>query len=222
MDRHCAGTIEVQHSASMTVRPVGFDLDMTLIDSRPQILASFRALGEDTGVAIDLDSVDERLGLKLEDELGYWFPPSGIDAAAAIYRRHYLVLAARSSALPGAHDALAAVRSAGARSAIITAKHQISVEPCLAAAGLKADDVFSFVHGPEKADVIQRIGAAVYVGDTPDDMAAAVAGGALAIGVATGSFTGLELRDAGAFTTLETLEDFPSCYESLPVHGITG
>jgi phosphoglycolate phosphatase-like HAD superfamily hydrolase len=200
----------------MTPRPVGFDLDMTLIDSRPQVLASFRALAEETGVAIDIDAVAGRLGLKLEDELGNWFPPSDVSAAAAIYRRHYLVLAAHSTAMPGAQGALAAARSAGAPSAIITAKHPISVEPCLAAAGLKADDVFAFVHGPEKAAVIRRIGAAAYVGDTPDDMAAAVNGGAVGIGVATGSFTESELRDAGAFTTLETLEDFPRCYESLP------
>lgn len=200
----------------MTLRPVGFDLDMTLIDSRPQVLASFRALAEESGVPIDIDAVAGRLGLKLEDELGNWFPPSAISEAAAVYRRHYVMLAAQSTALPGALDALAVVRAAGARSAIITAKHPISVEPCLAAVGLKADDVFSFVHGPEKADVIRRIEAAVYVGDTPDDMAAAVDGGALAIGVATGSFTELELRSAGAHTTLATLEDFPRCYESLP------
>ena len=49
--------------------PVGFDLDMTLIDSRSAILASFAGLAEDTGTAIDLAAVDSRLGIKLEDEL---------------------------------------------------------------------------------------------------------------------------------------------------------
>lgn len=199
----------------MAPRPVGFDLDMTLIDSRPQILASFRALAQETGVAIDADVVAGRLGLKLEDELSNWFPPPAVAGAAAIFRRHYVVLAAQSAALPGARDALAAVRSAGAPSAIITAKHPVSVEPCLAATGLRADAVFCFVHGPEKADVLRRIGAAVYVGDTPDDMTAAVDGGARAIGVCTGSFTERELLRAGAVATLVTLEAFPSCYESL-------
>jgi phosphoglycolate phosphatase len=203
--------------APMAPGPVGFDLDMTLIDSRPQILASFRALAEETGVAIDADAVAGRLGLKLEDELGNWFPPSAVAGAAAVFRRQYVVLAAQSTALPGARDALAAVRSAGASSAIITAKHRISVEPCLAATGLQADEVFCFVHGPQKADVLRRIGAAVYVGDTPDDMTAAVDGGACAIGVCTGSFTERELLRAGAAATLVSLEAFPSCYESLPV-----
>ena len=42
--------------------PVGFDLDMTLIDSRPAILASFAGLARDTATAIDLAAVDSRLG----------------------------------------------------------------------------------------------------------------------------------------------------------------
>ena len=62
--------------------PVGFDLDMTLIDSRPAILASFAALAEDTGTAIDLAAVDSRLGIKLEDELVFWYPPDQRAAAA--------------------------------------------------------------------------------------------------------------------------------------------
>jgi phosphoglycolate phosphatase-like HAD superfamily hydrolase len=68
----------------MLPRPVGFDLDMTLIDSRPQILASFRVLAAETGVAIDAAVVAGRLGLKLEDELGNWFPLPAIPAATSL------------------------------------------------------------------------------------------------------------------------------------------
>ena len=42
--------------------PVGFDLDLTLIDSRPAILASFGQVARETGTAIDLAAVDRRLG----------------------------------------------------------------------------------------------------------------------------------------------------------------
>jgi phosphoglycolate phosphatase len=112
--------------------PVGFDLDMTLIDSRPAILASFAGLARDTGTAIDLAAVDSRLGIKLEDELVFWYPPDQRVAAAEIYRRHYVRLAEQmTTALPGAHEALAAVRAAGERAVIITAKHPISVAPSL-------------------------------------------------------------------------------------------
>jgi phosphoglycolate phosphatase len=197
--------------------PVGFDLDMTLIDSRAAILASFGGLARDTATAIDLDAVDSRLGLKLEDELAFWYPPDQRAAAAATYRRHYLRLAEQmTTVLPGAHEALAAVRAAGQRAVIITAKHMISVGPSLRAAGLDADEVFSFVHGPEKATVLRRLRAAAYVGDSPPDMAAAVDAGARAVGVATGSFSADDLTLAGADVVLGSLAGFPAWYRSAP------
>jgi len=197
--------------------PVGFDLDMTLIDSRSAILASFAGLGRDTATTIDLEAVDGRLGIKLEDELAFWYPPDQRAAAAAIYRRHYVRLAAQmTTALPGAHEALAAVRAAGERVVIITAKHAVSVEPSLRAVGLEADEVFTFVHGPEKAAVLNRISAAAYVGDSPPDMAAAVQAGVRAVGVATGSFSADDLTRAGAEVVLGSLTDFPAWYRSAP------
>ena len=61
---------------------IGFDLDMTLIDSRPAILDAFAALSDEVGVRIDLEQVDARLGIKLEAELANWFGPSDLPAAA--------------------------------------------------------------------------------------------------------------------------------------------
>jgi hypothetical protein len=52
---------------------------------------------------------------------------------------------------------------------VITAKHPISVGPSLEAAGLTADEVFTHVHGPEKAAVLRRLAATAYVGDSPPD-----------------------------------------------------
>ena len=48
---------------------VGFDLDMTLIDSRPGVHATICALVAETGVLIDPDVVVARLGPPLEQEL---------------------------------------------------------------------------------------------------------------------------------------------------------
>jgi phosphoglycolate phosphatase len=195
--------------------PVGFDLDMTLVDSRQAILAAFTGLARDTGTVIDLAAVDRRLGIKLEDELAFWYSPDQRAAAAVVYRRHYVRLAEQmTTALPGAREALAAVRAAGERVVIITAKHPVSVAPSLRAAGLDADEVFTFVHGPEKAAVLSRIKAAAYVGDTPPDMAAAVEAGVRAVGVATGSFTRGDLARAGAEVVLDSLEGFPAWYRN--------
>jgi phosphoglycolate phosphatase len=193
--------------------PVGFDLDLTLINSRQAIMAAWSAVAEELGVAIDLAEVDTRMGIKLEDEVGYWFPLDGQQAAADSYRRHYVRLAPTMTfPLPGASEALAAVHRAGERAVIITAKHPVSVAPSLAAVALAADEVFTHVHGPEKAAVLARISAAVYVGDTPADMAAASAGGAVGVGVATGSFDAAGLTAAGARVVLGSLLEFPSWY----------
>jgi phosphoglycolate phosphatase len=192
---------------------VGFDLDMTLIDSRPAILAAFGALSRETGVTVDLDDIDRRLGLKLENELAFWFPPTEIDAAAVVFRRYYVNLAATSTpVMPGAHEALAAVRRARKSSVVITAKHQVSVAPCLAASGLRVDHVVAFVHGAEKAEVLVELDAAIYIGDTPTDMAAANKAEVTAVGVATGSFDVDALKAAGATAVLGSLVEFPAWF----------
>ncbi len=126
------------------------------------------------------------------------------------YRSHYLrLLGPLTSLLPGAAEALAAVRAAGARAVVITAKYELTARLSLEGVGLSADELFADAHGPEKGMVLKSIGAAVYVGDTPADMAAAATAGAHAVGVTTGSFTAAELRAAGAADVLASLTDFP-------------
>ena len=202
----------------MTRAPVGFDLDMTLIDSRRAIMAAFAAVAADTGVPINPAAVDSRLGIKLEDELAFWFPADQVAPAMRIYREHYLRLAGPlTSVLPGAREALAAVRAAGARAVVITAKYELTARLSLDGVGLAPDELFADAHGPEKAAVLAGLGAAAYVGDTPADMAAAVQARAHAIGVTTGSFAARELRAAGADLVLASLAEFPLRYAGLGV-----
>lgn len=192
---------------------VGFDLDMTLIDSRRAILASFAAVAAETGVPIDPVAVDSRLGVTLETELAHWFPPDEIAPAVAIYRKHYPVLAGPlTTVLPGAPEALAAVRAAGSRAVVISAKFEPTVRYTLDALGLRADEIFGGLHGPEKGEVLAELKAAAYVGDTPPDMRAAVQAGAFGVGIATGSFSAGELSKAGAGVVLGTLTQFPAWY----------
>jgi len=193
--------------------PVGFDLDLTLIDSRPAIMAAWSAVSAELGVHIDLSEVDQRMGIKLEDEVTYWFAAGDHERAADSYRRHYVQLAPQlTTLLPGATAAFDAVRRSGERAVVITAKHPVSVEPSLKAVDLQPDDVFPHVHGPEKAAVLVQIRAAAYVGDTPADMSAAVDACVHGIGVPTGSFAATELLAAGARVVLGSLLEFPAWY----------
>jgi phosphoglycolate phosphatase len=200
----------------MAPAPVGFDLDMTLIDSREAILGSFAGVAAGTGVPIDPAAVDRRLGIRLEDELAYWLPPEQIGPAMEIYRAHYVRLAGPlTRLLPGAAESLAAVRAAGARVVVVTAKLEATARLSLDALGLVADAVVGDVHGPQKGVALSAIGATIYVGDTPADMAAAVLAGAHPVGVATGSFSAAELRAAGAADVLSSLESFPALYAAV-------
>ena len=72
------------------MRPaVGFDLDMTLIDSRPGIAATYRALSAQTGVHVDTDLVVSRLGPPLRAEMRESFPEPEVENAVFGYRALY-------------------------------------------------------------------------------------------------------------------------------------
>src|SRR5436190_2148339 len=96
------------HMASTTAPPptVGFDLDMTLIDSRPGIHACYLALSERTGTYIDADLAITRLGPPLAEELINWFPQEQLAETADLYRSMYPTIAiAATPARRGAREA---------------------------------------------------------------------------------------------------------------------
>src|SRR3954471_12663110 len=103
---------------------VGFDLDMTLIDSRPGVHAVMTELARETGAYIDANAVVSRLGPPLDEELANWFPAEAIPAVADRYRELYPDFAIKPTpALPGAAESYAAVRAAGGRVMVVTAKY---------------------------------------------------------------------------------------------------
>jgi phosphoglycolate phosphatase len=200
---------------------IGWDLDMTLVDSRPGIRASCHALSAETGVWIDADVVVSRLGPPLEVELAHWFPPRDVDAMAARYRDLYHVHGVPGTiAMPGAHDALAAVREVGGRSVVVTAKEATGARGCVAHAGLDVDDVGGLVWGAGKGHALETHGAAVYVGDSPPDVVGARAAGAVAVAVTSGPHDATELREAGAEVVLDSLHAFRPWFRAwLARHG---
>lgn len=190
---------------------VGFDLDMTLVDSRPGIGAAWAVLAEETGVRIDIASVVSRIGPPLEVEVANWFPADEVAAVAARYRELYPVHAVHGTdLLPGALDALAAVHGHGGRTAVVTGKHESNARLHLDHLRLPVDHLVGNLWGPEKGVALRELGASVYVGDHLGDIAGARAAGAISVGVATGPISARDLLAAGADVVLEDLTGFPA------------
>lgn len=190
---------------------VGFDLDMTLIDSRPGIKAVYDLLSAQTGVQIDSDLIVSRLGPPVEIELANWFPPEQVQKQSDRYRDLYAQHGiAGALILPGAHDAIAAVRDRGGRVVVVTGKQTANARLNLDALDLVVDEVFGLVFAEEKGAVLAEQNAAVYVGDHLGDILGAHAAGAVAVGVATGPYSATELKQAGAEVVLDDLTGFPA------------
>ncbi|MGI5259638.1 HAD family hydrolase [Streptomyces angustmyceticus] len=202
---------------------VGFDLDMTLIDSRPGIKAAYQELSARTGTFVDADLAVSRLGPPLEEEVRRWFPEERVAEIAELYRALYPEYAiAASPALPGAREALDAVHAAGGRAVVVTAKYRPSAELHLAHLGLDADALVGSLWAEAKAEALRAHGAGVYVGDHTGDVAGARAAGALSVAVATGPCDAAQLREAGADVVLAGLAEFPAWLARYVAEGADG
>jgi len=156
---------------------------------------------------------------------------AGLAAQAPSVRE---AIAARGRALPGAAAALAALAGGRVRQTVLTGNIRVLAEVKLTALGLcDALDLCIGAYGDdheERAELVQvarRRAAAVHgpppggpgpngepgfdgaatvvVGDTPLDIAAALAAGARPVGVASGGFSAADLRAAGADVVLPDL-----------------
>jgi uncharacterized protein len=190
---------------------VGFDLDMTLIDTRPGIAAVWDALSAETGVFIDSVDAVSRLGPPLDEELERWFPPDRLAEVGDRFRALYPGLAvAPTPAFDGARAAIDAVHRHGGRVVVVTGKYEPNARLHLEHLGLEVDALHGWLWGPAKAEALLQHGATVYVGDHLGDIDGARAANALSVAVPTGPIGAEELRAAGADVVLEDLAAFPA------------
>ncbi|QKW33779.1 HAD hydrolase-like protein [Actinomadura sp. NAK00032] len=189
---------------------VGFDLDLTLADTRAAIGAVYAALAAETGVPIDTDQVVGRIGPPLEEELAYWFPADEVPVMAARYRAIYPDVAIPATGLmPGAVAALDAVRARGGQVVVVSGKNQADTERTVRFLGLRADAVVGGLFGADKGAALRAHGADAYIGDHTGDVDAARAASAVAVAVATGAFDSAALTAYGADVVLPDLLAFP-------------
>jgi phosphoglycolate phosphatase len=193
---------------------VGFDLDMTLIDPRPGMVAAMNALAEESGLALDGEHFAANLGPPLDAVLrGFEAPEERIPQLVSRFRELYPgVVIPRTVALPGAAEALRAVREAGGRTLVVTGKYGPNAKLHIDALDFEVDDLVGELWSTEKATALREHGAAVYVGDHLGDVRGALAANALAVGVATGPCAREELLEAGADVVFDGLEEFPAWF----------
>jgi pyrophosphatase PpaX len=178
-----------------------FDLDGTVVDSGPIILASMRHA---TRTVLGREIPDEALmatvgGPGLESQMREFGGEEHLDELVSVYRAHNEPLHESLQLFPGMEGVLRALREQGRRLGLVSAKRRATVELAFAATAI--GPLFDVVVGGDEARrqkpepdtlllALERLGAqpaeAVYVGDSPFDIAAATAGGLTAVGVSWG------------------------------------
>lgn len=213
----CIGgnTDEICRIARPYARPVtftvGFDLDMTLIDPRPGMVALFDAMAAETGLPLDGRNFVTRLGPPLRNEFArYGLDRASIDRLVTRFRELYpAIVIPATTAMPGAASALRSVTERGGRVIVVTAKLGRHAARHLEMLELPATAVIGELWSAGKATALAEYGAEIYVGDHLGDITGARAADALAVGVATGPIAAEDLAAAGADVVLPDLTRFP-------------
>jgi phosphoglycolate phosphatase len=117
-----------------------FDLDGTLVDTRPGIASSVRAAVADVAPGLAVPSLDRLLGLRLDELVGALAPslsPGERDSLAAAFREHYDQAGWRESSLyPHVAETLAVLRRAGVRSFVVTNKRSAPAHAIIGLSGI--------------------------------------------------------------------------------------
>jgi phosphoglycolate phosphatase len=220
---------------SRALRALIFDFDHTLTDlgrwvdwrgARAEVLALYEAEG------IDPAEVTKRhyafgAFVALDEALAARASRTVADAvrtqALATLDRYEQVGAARTGWLAGVPDLLALAAAHGLALAIVSANGEAPIYAALARLG--AAERFATVIGRSPAfppkpapdmhrEVLRRLGCdpaqAIAIGDSPNDMRAAVAAGILTVGVLGGEGNQERLFEAGAGWVLADLTAFPA------------
>ena len=201
------------------------DLDGTLIDSNPGILASclaaLRALGHEPDDTLD---IRHTIGPPLEGMMQVLLQPYGddrVDEAVAAYRRHYGETGYLGSVpYPGIGQSLEEMKRTGFRIYLATSKRAIFANRILDHLKFTAyfDGIYGSVPGGEldhKPELLAHIlsehslspARSLMVGDRRYDISGAHAVGMLGLGVLWGYGTRDELETAGADQLVDSPAD---------------
>jgi HAD superfamily hydrolase (TIGR01509 family) len=203
-----------------------FDLDGTLVDTVGTRIVAWLRTFEEFGIPADRKQVSRLIGSDGRRMAQVVAEAAGqaMDAARAeeVDRRSgavYSELNTKPKPLRGATELLHALDERGRRWAIATSSRREQVDASINALRLPRRptiiDGSAVEHAKPAPDLLLAAARALdvepsrswYVGDAIWDMKAAKAAGMLAVGVASGSATAEELKEAGASFTVDDLTD---------------
>jgi phosphoglycolate phosphatase len=204
-----------------------FDMDGTLIDSEPGIVGgivhTFETLGQ---MLPSMDQLRGWIGPPLRDSFHERFGGDQVlvDQALALYRERYDTVGwTEHSVFPGIAEAVAALRAAGHRMAVVTSKNERFARRIVE--HLPFGDCFEEVVGASDdgarrfkpdlvAEAMRRLSLApaqcVMIGDRRMDIEGARAHGLRSIGVLWGFGDETELTRAGADVLAHRPEELPA------------
>jgi pyrophosphatase PpaX len=214
----------------MTPRVVLFDLDGTLIDSVPLIVASMQHAFAGRANAPSVKEWVALIGTPLDAMIRRW---GGDEADVALLKERYKEHQwahhdAMVRAFPGIPVVLDALTARGVRMAVVTSKLEPSARRSLEFLGLSHH--FEAVvglestarHKPDPEPVRYALGLlsaapeeGAFVGDSPHDMAAGRAAGVATVATLWGPFTRAELAVAGPRAWAERVGDLLPALDSL-------
>lgn len=206
------------------------DLDGTLVDSAPGILACCAATLRELGVAeAEPEALRGMIGPPLRTAFRAWLgEDERVEEAVRLYRARYAAEGlVQASVYPGVPALLAWARETGTRTFVCTAKLTLFARRVADHFGLAPglEDVFGAEPDgrfDDKADLIAHIlgvigvpaDEAVMVGDRREDILAARRNGVPAIGALWGYGDAAELSAAGADHLCETAAELPALLEA--------
>jgi pyrophosphatase PpaX len=220
------------HPRPLRKRPITvlFDLDGTLVDTVPFILAAVRHAFEGYGACPTDAEWIAGIGTPLRTQLASFArAPCDVEPLFQRYRAYWLEHHDdRTRCFPGALEAVRTLSAGGHPIGIVTAKIEQGARRTLSHTGLLphvqavvgADSCANAKPHPEPVLLaLSRLGApasdAILVGDSPHDLAAAKAAGARAVGALWGACDREALAAAGADFLLADVRDVPGLVASL-------
>lgn len=213
--------------------PIIFDLDGTLLDSAPGIVASLtfavRKLGHDFHPPADIRTL---IGPPMTVLMARLLQPLGDDRITQgvdVYREHYQAQGLYDCApYPGIAETLECLAGRGYSLSVATSKRQAFAERMLRHTGLY--DRFTTICGTcadgtldDKADLLKLLigsferapSVAFMIGDKRDDMIAARENRLIPVGVRWGYGSDLELTQSGAQVLVDRPDALPQLIEKL-------